>query len=174
MPIGVQTKGALLRHTFPSKQAFLATPAAGVERVRAAYAIGAFRAQYLALRYVGFNRPLADALFALHAPSVDGSPKNSRAETAAKADVPAPLPKEMPPTPPADGEASAQMPQAPSAANKIDRRVFKSPSVMRRTFQATELCATPMRGGAKRPAGAAPEGTRVEVKRVRVLVQKRE
>ncbi|GJE94328.1 hypothetical protein PsYK624_104970 [Phanerochaete sordida] len=181
-------KGGLLRQTFPCKQDFAATPAHEVERVSRMYASGAFRAQSLALRYVGFNQPLADALFALRAPErprpppVDCSSADSRAGPGSEGPVPA----EMPPTPPADGEASFKLLQGrggtASPATQGGGRGATAPgrasSVMPKgavqAKGAGELCAAPVRNAAKRPAGAAPEGTRVEVKRVRVLVKRGE
>ncbi|GJE94327.1 hypothetical protein PsYK624_104960 [Phanerochaete sordida] len=90
------TQGALLRHTFPSKHTFAATPPAGVARVRAAYASGAFRAQHLALRFVRFNRPLADALSAARPARPLQAPAGAR---------------ERLPTPP-DDDAPAHAPHA--------------------------------------------------------------
>ncbi|GJE94333.1 hypothetical protein PsYK624_105020 [Phanerochaete sordida] len=138
------TQSALLRHTFPSKHALAATPPTGIARVRAAYAHGAFRAQYLALRFVRFNQPLADALFALAgaARPLLGPPRGPSSTGA----------RERLPTPP-DDDAPARVPHAHRGAEARG---------------ADERCAAPVGRGAKRPA---PEG-RDCAKRVRVIMPK--
>ncbi|EKM58925.1 uncharacterized protein PHACADRAFT_249044 [Phanerochaete carnosa HHB-10118-sp] len=73
-------KEAILRHTFPSKADFLTTKLDAVDHVRNMYFLGHFRTQYLTLRYIGYNKPLANALMALGA--AEG--KKAAAEAAAE------------------------------------------------------------------------------------------
>ena len=58
---------AIVRHTFPNKEEYAATPWSTVDRLRTSYLSGRLRAQYVTLRYLGYNKPLQDALKALNA-----------------------------------------------------------------------------------------------------------
>jgi len=66
-------KEAIVKHTFPSRDAFLAASKTDADRLRNWYMAGKAKAQYLSLRFVGFNRPLFAALNA-HAAKTGISP----------------------------------------------------------------------------------------------------
>ena len=61
----IQTKEAIIRHTFPSKAEHLKASAADLGRLRNWYHQGKAKIQYLHLRYLGFNKPFLNALLDL-------------------------------------------------------------------------------------------------------------
>lgn len=60
-----QTKEAILRHTFPLKVEFQKAHKVDCDRLRNWYMTGKAKVQYLELRYLGFNKPLFNAIMDL-------------------------------------------------------------------------------------------------------------
>jgi hypothetical protein len=86
-PARVQTKDAIVRHTYPSLAEYVSAEKREVDRLRNYYISGRAVVQYLQLLYRGYNKPLADALAALRvmetAPAVSVSVKRSASPTRA-------------------------------------------------------------------------------------------
>lgn len=64
-------KEAIVKHTFPSKSEYTAAVKIDVDRLRNWYMAGKAKAQYLSLKYVGYNKPFFNAMMGLGA--MDGN-----------------------------------------------------------------------------------------------------
>lgn len=56
-----------MRHTFPNKTELAAAEKADLDRIRNFYLTGRLKTQYLSLRFLGYSKPLEDALKGLGA-----------------------------------------------------------------------------------------------------------